>query len=388
VEDIAINLGHMYIYTTEKGWQYVAPANPQLSSALRILIERANQRPPTPDYPIADAMIQQVIPTRDGQIKRKGIRINYIMPPASPYGDTITLRISSYRTKEDLNKGSLATLCEGRLPPVPRPSFEPRNFPRGNGVLTPEAANYLLSVMVHGGTVVIAGATGSGKTYLAQRLLQDMLNHFEPGAIRLFIIEDSNEIVLNAWTGSYDDDTGNIVYTVTRPETPGGPKPVTMYDLIRAALRSRPHGLIIGEARGAEAWEFVRAAATGHGFSIFTIHATSAEHVWPRFMQVVQSHPDVNRISEYSIAQAFAEAVTAIVYVERHKDHGQIVREIAEVQPVVEKAAARPSLLPLFQFNQSAGSLLPTGSRPNRIGFRPTDLGLPDEYFRQSSSAH
>ncbi len=101
---------------------------------------------------------------------------------------------------------------------------------------------------------------------------------------------------------------------VTRPEIRGGPPPVAMYDLIRSALRSRPHGVVIGEARGAEAWELIRAAATGHGHSAFTIHATSAEHVWPRFLQVVQAHPDVVRMSEIQIAQSFAEAVTAAIY--------------------------------------------------------------------------
>lgn len=145
--------------------------------------------------------------------------------------------------------------------------------------------------MVHGGTLVIAGTTGSGKTFVGQRILQEMLDYYPRGAIRLFIVEDSNEIILNGWNGDGKADTGNIIYTVTRPEIRGGPPPVTMYDLIRSALRSRPHGVVIGEARGAEAWELIRAAATGHGHSAFTIHATSAEHVWPRFLQVVQASP-------------------------------------------------------------------------------------------------
>ncbi|MBA4356029.1 MAG: hypothetical protein C0409_15205 [Novosphingobium sp.] len=150
---------------------------------------------------------------------------------------------------------------------MPRPAFGVRDFPRGNGVLTPEAANYgclvrnhyLLAVMVRGGTLVIAGATGSGKTFVGQRILcaaptrQEMLDFFPRGAIRLFIIEDSNEIVLNGWNGDPRTDTGNILYTVTRSEVRGGP-PVQMYDLIRAALRSRPHGVVVGEARGSEAW--------------------------------------------------------------------------------------------------------------------------------------
>lgn len=383
IEDIAINLGHIYIYTTQSGWSYAGAAPEGIGDALRVMIDRAGQRAPTPDYPIADAMLQVMVPLGDGEVRRKGVRINYIMTPASPYGDTITLRISNYRTTTDLQEGSLALLCRKRLPPIPRPAFHAQNFPRGNGLLTPEAANYLLAVMVHGGTLVIAGTTGSGKTFIGQRILQEMLDYYPRGAIRLFIVEDSNEIILNGWNGDGKTDTGNIVYTVTRPEIRGGPPPVTMYDLIRAALRSRPHGVVIGEARGAEAWELIRAAATGHGHSAFTIHATSAEHVWPRFLQVVQAHPDAARMSETQIAQSFAEAVTAVVYIERNHKQGQIVREIVEVSPVVERSAARPSFSPLFRFSEERG-LQPTGNRPMRTGFRSGDLGLEEGLFQVS----
>lgn len=380
MEDVAINLGHVYVYTTTKGWEHIGPASPGTGDAIRVLIDRAGQIAPTPDHPIADAMLQVMIPTGEG-IKRKGIRINFIMPPASPYGDTITLRVSDYRTGEDVKGGNLALLCSSRLPAVPRPEFQPREFPVGDGVLTPEVANYLLSIMVNGGTLIIAGATGSGKTFIAGRVLQEMLDFFQKGEIRLFIIEDSNEIVLNGWDGSTSTDTGNIIYTVTRPEIRGGPPPVTMYDLVRAALRSRPHGLIIGEARGAEAWELIRASATGHGHSAFTIHATSAEHVWYRFEQVVRAHPDVTSLSEYDIARNFAEAVTAIAYVERSPRYGQVVTEIVEVSPIVERSANRPSFSPIFRFDVKKKKLLPTGNRPMRPGYRAMDLGLPDTYF-------
>jgi type IV secretory pathway ATPase VirB11/archaellum biosynthesis ATPase len=326
-------------------------------------------------------MLQVMVPTVAGAVERKGVRVNYIMPPASPYGDTITLRISSYRTPDDLEQGSLGPLCQGRLAPVARPAFAPREFPRGEGVLTPEAANYLLAVMVHGGTLVISGATGSGKTYVAQRVLQEMLDHFPPGAIRLFVVEDSNEIVLNGWDGDPRTDTGNVVYTVTRAGVKGGPLPVTMYDLIRAALRSRPHGVVIGEARGAEAWELIRAAATGHGHSAFTIHATGAEHVWPRFLQVVRAHPDAQRLDEFQIAQSFAEAVTAVMHIERSPREGQVVKTIVEVSPVVERAAARPSFSPLFRYARGQG-LVPTGNHPLRPGFRAADMNLPEACFR------
>jgi len=384
VEDIAVNMGHIYVYKTKEGWVYAGPATSNIGSGLRVLIDRAGQRAPTPEYPIADAMLQVMVPGPDGHVIRKGVRINFIMAPACPYGEIITLRIASYRRNGAIVQGeSLSVLCERRLPPVKRPDFSAINLPLGNGVLSPQAANYLLAVMVHGGTLIISGATGSGKTFIAQRILQEMLTYFQPGAIRLFIVEDSNEIVLNGWDGSTATDTQNIVYTVTRPEAKGGPPPITTYDLIRAALRSRPHGVVIGEARGAEAWELIRAAATGHGHSAFTIHATGAEHVWPRFLQVVRSHPDATLLGDFQIAQSFAEAVTAVVHVERSGTYGQVVREIAEVYPVVEQVAARPAFNFLFKFDKEKNMLASTGNRPSRMGFRANELGLPDSFFER-----
>jgi pilus assembly protein CpaF len=378
VEDIAINLGHLYVYFTGTGWQPAGIAPQEVGDALRVLVDQAGQRAPTPDHPITDAMLQVVVPTRDGGVERKGVRVSHIMPPASPYGDVITLRVSRYLDGQDASAMGLGRFFENPLPPIPRPQFSPRTYPRSNA-----AANYLLSVMVHGGVLVIAGATGTGKTYLARCVLQEMLSCFPQGAIRLFLIEDSNEIVLSSWDGDPATDTGNVVYTVTRPEVRGGPPPVSMFDLVRAALRTRPDGIVIGEARGAEAWELVRAAATGHGHSAFTLHATGAEDVWMRFLQIVQSHPDARGLSELQIAQGFAEAVTAVVYLERGPRYGQVVREIVEVQPLVERAAARPSFLPLYRFDPDLGEVKPTGYRPLRTGFRLAELNLPEEFFQE-----
>jgi pilus assembly protein CpaF len=379
VEDIAVNLGHLYVYTTGGGWQPAGEAPDGVGDALRVLVDRAAGRSPTPDHPIADAMLQVVVPDGEGGVERKGLRVSHIMPPASPYGDVITLRVSRYAGDNSVAAPGLGGFFADPLPPVTRPQFSPRPYPRSQA-----AANYLLSVMVHGGVLVIAGATGTGKTYLARCLLQEMLSCFPPGAVRLFLIEDSNEIVLCGWDGDPQTDTGNVVYTVTRPEVQGGPPPVTMFDLARAALRARPDGIVIGEARGAEAWELVRAAATGHGRSAFTLHATGAEDVWMRFLQVVQAHPDVRGLSELQIAQGFAEAVTAVAYLERGPRHGQAVREVVEVQPMVERAAARPSFLPLFRFDPGQAELLPTGYRPLRPGFRPDELDLPEEFFKEA----
>src|SRR5690606_23809575 len=125
VEDIALNTGHIYAYRTTEGWRYVGPAAPGIASGIRVLIDRAGQRAPTPDYPIADAMLQVMVPGPEGTVIRKGVRVNFIMPPACPYGEIITLRIASYRKPGVIEQGeSLSILCQGRLPPVRRPNFQ------------------------------------------------------------------------------------------------------------------------------------------------------------------------------------------------------------------------------------------------------------------------
>ena len=86
-------------------------------------------------------------------------------------------------------------------------------------------------------------------------------------------------------------------------------------------------------------------------------------------------------MSEVQIAQSFAEAVTAAVYIERNPQHGQIVREIVEVSPIVERTAGRPSFSPLFRFESGKG-LLPTGNRPMRPGFRASELNLSESMFK------
>ena len=49
IEDIAINLGHIYVYTTTNGWEHAGAAPDGIGDALRVMIDRAGQRAPTPD---------------------------------------------------------------------------------------------------------------------------------------------------------------------------------------------------------------------------------------------------------------------------------------------------------------------------------------------------
>ena len=381
VEDIAINLGHIYAFHTKGGWQYVGPANDE-AYALRIEMSKNGVEPPTIDSPASDGVIPVRV-RRDGNSFLRNVRINFLTRPISPYGDEITMRVARPPTPSEKKKNNLSLLCEGRLPPITQPPFVPVQYPDGKGVLSPKAANYLLSLMIHGGNLIVAGTTGSGKTFLAQLLIQEMLDFFPRGAIRLFVIEDLQEIVLNGWDGNPQSDTGNIVYTVTRPKKVGTTlEEVSMYDLVQEALRARPHGIVIGEARGPEAWEFCRAASTGHGRCVFTLHATSLDSVWPRFLMIARAHQAAQGLSDQKIAEGYADAVCAIVYIARHPMYGQIIKAIAEINPYVDPQVGLPVKDILFQYDKERDRLVATGRKPARTGFTMKDLGLTPEYFQ------
>ena len=130
-----------------------------------------------------------------------------------------------------------------------------------SGSLPAEVLETARAVLAGHGNILVAGSTGSGKTTLLRALLHDL----EPGE-RYLVIEDTAEINLQQ---------PHTVRFEARKAAPGRPA-VTIRDLVRASLRHRPDRLVVGEVRGAEAWDLIQALNTGHGGAISTIHANSA----------------------------------------------------------------------------------------------------------------
>ena len=115
------------------------------------------------------------------------------------------------------------------------------------------------AVLAGHGNILVAGSTGSGKTTLLRALLHDL----EPGE-RYLVLEDTAEINLAQ---------PHRVRFEARRAGPGRPAK-TIRDLVRASLRHRPDRLVVGEVRGAEAWDLIQALNTGHGGAISTIQPT------------------------------------------------------------------------------------------------------------------
>jgi pilus assembly protein CpaF len=128
-------------------------------------------------------------------------------------------------------------------------------------------------------TILISGGTSTGKTTLL-----NAISAYLPADDRLVVIEDTAELHLTQ---------RNIVRLEARRQQ-RDLAPVTIRDLLRAALRHRPDRIVVGEVRGSEAYDLLEALNTGHAGSLSTIHANSAAQALNRFAScVLQSGVDL-----------------------------------------------------------------------------------------------
>ncbi len=122
---------------------------------------------------------------------------------------------------------------------------------------------YLWTAIEHNRNLVFAGGTASGKTTSL-----NAISMFVPPRSKLITIEDTRELALH-----HD----NWLSSVTRERLDEGAD-VTMYDLLRSALRHRPEYILVGEVRGEEAMTLFQAMNTGHT-TLSTMHADSVQTV-------------------------------------------------------------------------------------------------------------
>ncbi len=104
---------------------------------------------------------------------------------------------------------------------------------------------------------------------------------------------------------------------------------VTARDLVRNALRMRPDRIIVGEVRGAEAFDMLQAMNTGHDGSFCTVHANTARDALTRIENMVMMAQST--LPSRAIRTQIAAAVDLIVQIERMRDGGRRVSQVAEI---------------------------------------------------------
>ena len=169
---------------------------------------------------------------------------------------------------------------QGLLPPlVAAPTFSIRkpasrvfrldDYVLG-GVISDGQAGALAAAVADRANILVVGPTSSGKTTLVNALLAEVAEADD----RVVLIEDLRELQCPA---------RNLVPLRTSDEAGVG-----LGDLVRAALRLRPDRIVVGEVRGGEALDLVKAWGTGHPGGVGTLHAGSALGALLRLEQLIQ----------------------------------------------------------------------------------------------------
>ena len=216
-----------------------------------------------------------------------GSRVAIAVPPASPNGPAVTIR---------------------RFAKVAYTGMDLVSF----GSLPKEVFDLLVHSLTHGCNVLVAGGTGSGKTTLLNALLAEF-----PENDRLVVIEDVIELKV---------EQPNVV----RLEARSGPDgPLSARRMVKHALRQRPDHIILGEIRGQEAYDVLQALNTGHGGSMTTIHANSAENALLRLASCALEGTDM----PWSVVAAnVSMAFDLVVHQERRADRSRGVSQVIRVK--------------------------------------------------------
>jgi pilus assembly protein CpaF len=219
-----------------------------------------------------------------------GSRVNVIIPPLSLKGPCISIRKFSRSTMDFSKFVALGTV-----------SLE-------LGRALEIAARCRLNI-------IISGGTGSGKTTLLDALSQKI----DPTE-RIITIEDSAELQLQQ---------PHVLQLETRPANIEGQGEVDQRDLVRNALRMRPDRIVVGEVRGAEAFDMMQAMNTGHNGSMSTVHANSARDALGRIENMVLM-ADLS-LPIRAIRGQMVSAFDLIIQTERMRDGVRRVTEVVEV---------------------------------------------------------
>lgn len=204
----------------------------------------------------AKARVSEKNPLVSGKVEYAGrpLRVQVAVPPAIEHGASITIRLFASGNATDYAPAYLFGKAV---------SLDALRAEKMKNIACLAEANLegALETLVKARlNVLISGGTSTGKTTFARHLL----THVEQ-AERLITIEDALEL--------FPSQPNTVALLANRAN--GSQRSANA--LLQASLRMRPDRIIVGELRGAEALTYLEAINTGHGGSVSTIHAETAE---------------------------------------------------------------------------------------------------------------
>jgi type IV secretion system protein TrbB len=206
---------------------------------------------------------------------------------------------------------------EGLVPPiVAAPAFAIRKAAvavftlddyAAAGIMSGDQAAALKAAVAERANILVAGGTSTGKTTLVNALLAELATSGD----RIVLIEDTRELQCTA---------PNLVALRTKDGV------ASLSALVRSSLRLRPDRIPVGEVRGAEALDLLKAWGTGHPGGIGTIHASTAIGTLRRLEQLIQEAVII-------VPRALiAETINVIAVLSGRGQHRRLA-ELAHVEP-------------------------------------------------------
>jgi Flp pilus assembly CpaF family ATPase len=172
--------------------------------------------------------------------------------------------------------------------------------------------------------IIVAGATGAGKTTMLRALAAEI-----PSDERIVTIETELELGLDRFPDLHPD----VVALEARAANVEGVGQVTPADLVRMSLRMNPDRVIVGEVRGEEVIPMLNAMSQGNDGSMCTIHANSSDGVFDRVAAYCIQAPE--RLDREATNLLLANAVDLVIFIDQEQtDHG-VRRWVASVREVV-----------------------------------------------------
>ena len=281
-----------------------------------------------------------------------GSRVNVVIPPVAPKSPTITIR--KFRA-DKMTMDDLVTA----------------------GSIEQEMVEFLKACVKMRLNILVSGGTGTGKTTFLNALSASI-----PDSERIVTIEDPVEVKLQQ---------PHVVSLEARPANIDGKGEVSQRDLLRNTLRMRPDRIIIGEVRGAEAFDMLNAMNTGHEGSLSTVHANTPRDALARIENMVlMANLD---LPDRAIREQTASALHLLIQLSRFTDG---VRRVTHITECTGMEGEIITLQDLFMFQQTGvnedgrvlGQIAPTGIRPGFAErFESAGVELPAELFLPSIAA-